>query len=103
MVKEVIPTKNVRDDSRANRYTIDPREIWFAEKKHEKQGMGVVGFYHSHPDAPARPSSFDLENAWPMYSYVIMSLVHGEASDMASWILMDDRSAFREEELVIEE
>jgi len=57
----------------------------------------VVGFYHSHPDHPARPSAFDLEHAWPFYSYVIVSVEDGAVADMRSWRLRDDRSEFEPE------
>lgn len=102
-VREAIPTKNTREDSRPTRYTIDPKEIWLAEKKYEQEKMGVIGFYHSHPDVPAQPSGFDLQNAWPVYSYIIVTVRGKEVSPPASWVLTDDRSAFREEKLIVEE
>ena len=36
-------------------------------------GLTVLGFYHSHPDHPARPSETDRRHAWPYYSYVIVA------------------------------
>ena len=58
-----------------------------------------LGWYHSHPDHPARPSEFDREHAWPWYSYVIVSVANGEPQDMTSWQLEDDRSHFQPEEM----
>jgi proteasome lid subunit RPN8/RPN11 len=58
----------------------------------------VIGFYHSHPDHPARPSQYDLEHAaWPGYSYVIVSVQNGKARDTNSYELADDRSHFIQE------
>ena len=28
----------------------------------------LAGFYHSHPDHPARPSQYDLDHAWPNFA-----------------------------------
>jgi proteasome lid subunit RPN8/RPN11 len=59
-----------------------------------------VGFYHSHPDHPAVPSAFDLEHAWPVYSYVIVSVRNGRAEDLLSYELRSDRSRFDAEDLL---
>ena len=58
-----------------------------------------MGWYHSHPDHPARPSEFDREHAWPWYSYIIVSVAAGKPQDMTSWRLADDRSHFLPEEI----
>jgi proteasome lid subunit RPN8/RPN11 len=60
-----------------------------------------VGFYHSHPDHPAEPSSFDLEHAWPYYSYLIVSVRDGRVADARSWRMAPDRSRFEPETLEI--
>ena len=59
----------------------------------------MLGFYHSHPDHPARPSEYDREHALPWFSYVIVSVRDGRAeeSDLTSWTLDDDRSTLRSE------
>ena len=64
-----------------------------------KPGSSLLGFYHSHPDHPARPSQYDLDHAWPSFSYVIVSVMAGEDKQLTSWRLQDDRSAFDEETL----
>jgi proteasome lid subunit RPN8/RPN11 len=59
-----------------------------------------LGFYHSHPDHPARPSEFDREYALPFYSYIITAVTQGKAGDLTSWVLETDRSAFNEETIL---
>ena len=59
-------------------------------------GGELLGFYHSHPDHPARPSQFDLDHAWPTFAYVIVAVAPGAAGDMTVWFLKDDRSSFEE-------
>jgi proteasome lid subunit RPN8/RPN11 len=62
----------------------------------------LIGFFHSHPDHPARPSEFDREHALPWWSYVIISVQQGRSAEVLSWELREDRSAFMAESIVIE-
>lgn len=101
-VVRVVVLDNVRDDSRHNRYVISPEQFLAAEKEARATGLDVVGFYHSHPDHPARPSGFDLEHAWPYYSYLIVSVEDRAVADMRSWRLLDDRSRFEPEALELD-
>jgi proteasome lid subunit RPN8/RPN11 len=94
---------NARDDSPRNRYLITPEEMLHAERDARQAGQVILGFYHSHPDVPARPSQYDLEHAWPVYSFVIMSVQKGKAVEMFSWVLVEDQSRFDEEAIGVEE
>ena len=60
-----------------------------------------MGFYHSHPDHPARPSEYDREHAWPWMSYIILSVEEGQPKLITSWLLTEDRSEFEEETIEI--
>ncbi len=101
-VGRVIGFDNERADSRHNRYVISPEQFLAAEKAARQEGLDVIGFFHSHPDHPARPSAFDLEHAWPFYSYVIVSVERGVVAATTSWRLAEDRSAFASETLAVE-
>ncbi len=94
---------NTRDDSPRNRFEIDPGELVKTDRAARADGLGVVGFYHSHPDAPAVPSEFDREHAWPGYCYVIVSVRGGQPVDMRNWRLREDRSGFDEDAIKISE
>ena len=59
----------------------------------------LLGFYHSHPDHPARPSQYDLDHAFPFFWYVIVSIQQAQPENMTVWRLADDRSQFREAKL----
>ena len=59
----------------------------------------LLGFYHSHPDHPARPSQYDLDHAWPTFAYIIVAVAQGKSEAMTVWYLKEDRSAFDEGEL----
>jgi len=82
------------EDSRARRYQLDPRDLLRAEDEAERQGMEILGVYHSHPDHPARPSETDRELALPWYCYVITSIEQGRADESTAWRLADDHSRF---------
>ncbi|HXU46531.1 MAG TPA: Mov34/MPN/PAD-1 family protein, partial [Thermoanaerobaculia bacterium] len=70
-----------------------------AEKSARAESLSVVGYFHSHPDHPARPSDFDREHAWPGLSYLIVSVRAGKAVEARSWRLSDDRERFDEESI----
>jgi len=71
------------------------------ERHAQARSLDVLGFYHSHPDHPAIPSQFDLEHAWPVYSYIVISIQSGVAKDIRSWEMQTDRTRFVEEEILI--
>ncbi|MBC8121645.1 MAG: M67 family metallopeptidase [Gemmatimonadaceae bacterium] len=73
------------------RFLISPEDYLSGERHARQHGLEVIGTYHSHPDHPARPSEFDRGNAWPVYSYIIVSIQTGQAVDLASWILDEER------------
>ena len=98
-VRALFPLANRRDDSPRNRFSITAEDFRAAERAAKERGLELVGWYHSHPDHPARPSEYDREHAWPWYSYVIVSVAAGEPREMTSWQLSDDRSAFQPEEI----
>jgi proteasome lid subunit RPN8/RPN11 len=100
-VAALFPLINRRDDSPRNRFSVTSEDVMAAEKEARAQGLEVVGWYHSHPDHPARPSEFDREHAWPWYSYIIVSVHKGAPQDMTSWRLDDDRAAFSSEGIEI--
>ncbi len=98
-VRALFPLTNRRDDSPRNRFAVTAQDFKDAERAAAEQGLELIGWYHSHPDHPARPSEFDREHAWPWYSYVIVSVAAGEPRDLTSWRLADDRSHYLPEEI----
>lgn len=102
-VIRVVPLVNERADSPRNRYQVSGLVLLRAEERLQSEGLEVVGYYHSHPDHPARWSDFDREHALPNMSYVITSVMAGEIADTRSWRLREDRSAMDEEPLSSQE
>lgn len=102
-VKEVlrlVPALNRRTDD-PHRYLISPDDLRLIEARLRSSGQEILGFYHSHPDHPATPSAFDTEQAWPWYSYIIVGVNRGRAAELASWVLVDDRSVMHPESIEV--
>jgi len=113
-VRALLPLDNRREGEAARtRFLITPEDFRWAEKQAGAQRLEIVGFYHSHPDHPARPSQFDLERALPWFSYIIVGVSRaqsgqarladgqagGKPQEVTSWVLADDRSQFLPEEI----
>ncbi len=102
-VSEVIEAENQRSDSAANRYLIAPDFILKLERRLGGTRSEILGFFHSHPDVPAKPSVYDREHAWPWYCYLIASVRKGKAEEVLAWQLKDDRSDFQPDEWELRE
>jgi proteasome lid subunit RPN8/RPN11 len=103
VVDEVRPLPNGWDSSaKTNRYQIDPLTLARVEAELAPSGRGVVGFFHSHPDAPAWPSPYDLMMAWPCVSYWILRVNGGKTADSRSWQRSEDGRSFSEEAILLE-
>ena len=98
-VETAMRLDNVTDLEQRRRYLVSPAEYRLAESAADRSGRELLGFYHSHPDHPARPSEFDLAHAWPNFSYVIGAVRNGRLVDLRSWRLRGDRSRFDEQPL----
>jgi proteasome lid subunit RPN8/RPN11 len=99
---KALKLSNAREDSaRHNRYMLTAEDYLRAEQEAARQGLDVIGVYHSHPDHPNRPSDFDREWAMPWFSYLITSVQAGQAQGSRAWRLVDDRSQFIEETIIL--
>ena len=95
-VAEVVPLPNTTEEGPRRRFLVRPSDYREAERKAGELGGELLGFYHSHPDHPARPSQYDLDHAWPNFAYIIVAVAQGAAADMTVWFLKEDRSSFDE-------
>ncbi len=98
------PVANVFDEQeRYHRFSISGEQLMKAERTAGERKELVLGFYHSHPDHPARPSEYDRTHAWPFYSYVILAIAKREPGDMTSWQLNDQTEQFDEQTIEVRE
>ena len=94
---------NATSEGPRRRFLVRPADYRAAERRATELGAELLGFYHSHPDHPARPSRYDLDHAWPVFAYVIVAVEGREPRALTSWRLREDRSAFDEEPVVVEQ
>src|SRR5919205_1046213 len=99
VVTHTFALPNTTEEGPRRRFLVRPQDYRAAEKRATECGGELLGFYHSHPDHPARPSQYDLDHAWPTFAYIIVAVAEGKAGDMTLWWLKEDRSAFDQEEL----
>ena len=95
-VTAVVALPNTTDEGPRRRFMVRPSDYQLAERRASELGGELLGFYHSHPDHPARPSQYDLDHAWPTFAYIIVAVAAGSAADMTVWYLLEDRSRFEE-------
>jgi len=87
---------------RYHRFLITPDDYRRAEAAARKQKVDILGFYHSHPNASSIASRYDLDHAFPWFSYLIVSVFDRIYRDHHSWIMENDRSKFSEEGVILE-
>jgi proteasome lid subunit RPN8/RPN11 len=95
-VSGIVALPNTTEEGPRRRFLVRPSDYREAEHRAGELGGELLGFYHSHPDHPARPSQYDLDHAWPTFAYIIVAVASGVAGDMTVWHLKEDRSAFEE-------
>lgn len=100
-VLRVVQAANLNTERARDRYELDPQAMMTADAEARRDGLDVVGIWHSHPDHPARPSETDRSKAWQGWSYVIASVTEAGVADLRSWRLVGD--AFAEEPVTSEE
>ena len=100
VVVETFALPNTTEEGPRRRFLVRPSDYRAAEGRATAGGHELLGFYHSHPDHPARPSQYDLDHAWPSFSYIIISVREGEPGALTSWRLREDRTQFDPEDVI---
>jgi proteasome lid subunit RPN8/RPN11 len=124
-VTAIVALPNTTEEGPRRRFMVRPSDYQLAERRATELGGELLGFYHSHPDHPARPSQYDLDHAWPTFAYIIVAVAGvaeglsrqsaegaspeaaaagqprqsaegATAGDMTVWYLQEDRSRFEE-------
>lgn len=98
-IVEAFALPNTTEDGARRRFLVGPSDYRASEARARERHGALAGFYHSHPDHPARPSRHDLEHAWPNLTYIIVSVDAGGPGELTAWRLREDRTAFTEGEI----
>ena len=99
-VKVAVELENAYQGEKGSRYELRPEDLLQADRAARRQGMDLIGIFHSHPDADAYFSATDLKNSCPWYSFVVLSVKGGEFSHAASFLPNADQTAADKEELI---
>ena len=98
IVARLLPVPNdFETGEQYHRFSISPKLLMQAEQSASENGDLVLGFYHSHPDHPARPSEYDRQHGWPFYSYIIVAIAKRTPGAMTSWVLNEATEQFEEQ------
>lgn len=98
-VHKIVRIENQSSENKHRRFSITPQDYMALEKLAKKEGLNLLGFYHTHPDHPARPSETDLKFAWPVFSYIILSIQKGVPGEFNSFVLDEEAQAFLPEKI----
>jgi proteasome lid subunit RPN8/RPN11 len=92
------------------RYHLDADDMLLIGRRYRDDGLEIVGYYHTHPDHPPRPSETDLNRAMETGGltdgsfHIVMSIEGGtRASAPCGWIFRFDAGRFDEEPFEIYE
>jgi proteasome lid subunit RPN8/RPN11 len=101
-VSETLPLANHETSSPRTRFTVSPLDYVDVEDRAEARGLKLLGFWHSHPDHPARPSQTDRAYAWPGLLTVVIGVADGEPGEMTAWDVPGQEEPFRQLDLRID-
>ena len=105
VVERLAPMKNAFvAGEQYHRFSIDPLAQIEAEKSADDAGQVVLGYYHSHPDHPARPSEYDRTHVppWSFYGHIIVAIEKGRPAAMTAWFMNEETEQFAPLELIRE-
>ena len=100
-VSETVPLPNVEESAPRTRFTVSPIDYLAAEDGADARGLKLLGFWHSHPDHPARPSPTDRAYAWPGLLTLVIGVAQGDPGEMTAWDVPGHEEPFRQLDLEI--
>jgi len=105
-VAEAVPAVNRETESPRVRYQIAPEDLMGIQGSARARGLEILGYYHSHPDHPARPSETDRRMAAESLSdgviHVVVGVERGEKAEPTAWVFRDSQQGFEPQTFEIE-
>ncbi|HSM76748.1 MAG TPA: M67 family metallopeptidase [Bryobacteraceae bacterium] len=99
-VSRAVALPNVYDGPQEDFFVMDPKDLNRVDEEARRDGLEVLGIYHSHPDCDAYFSKRDLEHSCPWFSYVVLSIKSGRLDHANSYRPDFDQTVANKEELV---
>ncbi|MBI5282973.1 MAG: M67 family metallopeptidase [Candidatus Solibacter usitatus] len=91
---------NAYQGEQSDRFELDPADQFEAQRLARKEGLEVLGFFHSHPDCDAYFSATDLAHSWPWYSNLVVSIRHGGFDHARAFRANEAQTESTSEELI---
>lgn len=105
-VDKVVRVTNRETETPRVRYQIAPEDLVRIQREGREAGQEILGYYHSHPDHPARPSETDRRIAAEGLSdgviHMVIGVEGGREAIPSAWVFRDSTQAFEDEPLEIE-
>ena len=95
-VRETLALPNQNEDSPRTRFAVGPQDYMAVEAEADARGVRLLGFWHSHPDHPARPSTTDRRYAWEGLLTVVIAVDRGTPGDVTAWDVPGPDQPFRQ-------
>ena len=95
-VSDTLPLPNREAASPRTRFSVAPLDYLAVEEQAEARGLRLLGFWHSHPDHPARPSATDRAYAWPGLLTLVIAVERGEPGELTAWDVPGQEQPFRQ-------
>lgn len=102
-MREAVSLPNVEADQPRVRFTVSPQDYLAMEDEADARGLRLLGFWHSHPDHPARPSETDRRFAWEGLLTLVIAVESGVPGSFTAWDVPGAELPFRERPVVLEE
>lgn len=99
-VSRAVALPNVYDGPQEDFFVMDPKDLNRVDEEARRDGLQVLGIYHSHPDCDAYFSKRDLEHSCPWFSYVVLSIKSGRLNHANSYRPDFDQTVANKEELI---
>lgn len=106
-VTRVVEVENRETELPKVRYQIAPEDLLKLQRESRGEGLEIIGYYHTHPDHPPRPSETDRRIAAGGLSdgvfHIVMAVDKGERAHLeTAWVFREGLQAFEAEPLEIE-
>jgi proteasome lid subunit RPN8/RPN11 len=98
-VSETLALPNQEQAQPRVRFTVSPQDYLSTEATADARGLALLGFWHSHPDHPARPSQTDRAYAWPGLLTLVIAVTRGQPGELTAWDVPGPEEPFRRLEL----
>lgn len=102
-VEQVVPLKNRETERPRVRYQMAPEDLLRVQREAGAAGREIIGYYHTHPDHPARPSETDRQIAAEGLSdgvfHMVFGVDQGQRVTPSAWVFRDARAAFEPEDI----